>query len=48
MAELNAIASKVWAFLKRPAVSHGLLVLALKSKYTAATAALLASAFGLQ
>lgn len=48
MAELKIIATKVCDFLKKPAVSHALLALALKSKFTAALVPLAAAALGLQ
>lgn len=48
MAEVKALAAKGWEFLKKPAVSHALLALALKSKFTAALVPLAAAALGLQ
>lgn len=48
MTELASLASKAWAYLRKPAVSHALLALALKSKYTATAAALLGALLGLQ
>lgn len=48
MAELKVLGTNLVDFLKKPAVSHALLALALKSHYTAGAATLLAAALGLQ
>lgn len=47
MPEVKAIALKAWAVLKKPTVSHALLALAIKSKYTVALVPLIAALLGL-
>lgn len=48
MAEVKALATKAVAFLKKPAVSHFLLALAVKSKYSAVLVALIGAFLGVQ
>jgi len=48
MSELKSLAAKGWNLLKKPAVSHALLALAIKSKYTAALVPLAAALLGVQ
>lgn len=48
MQKVKQLAAKALAFLKQPAVSHGLLLLAAKSKYSAVLLALLGAALGIQ
>jgi hypothetical protein len=48
MAELKSLGGKALNLLKKPAVSHALLALALKSKFTAALVPLAGALLGLQ
>jgi hypothetical protein len=48
MTEVKALATKVVAFLKRPEVSHSLLLLAAKSKYSALLLAAISAFLGVQ
>lgn len=48
MAEVKALALKGYAFLKRPEVSHALVILAAKSKYSALLLAAIGAFLGVQ